>query len=142
MIFNIMVGAVVIALLEIVCGPQEDWHGMGWAAGEQNLVFYADEGRIAGRYHIWVQDDLMVTVAMLQRVGLETNLEKAKVMVCTPGYIWGKWSEAAYKHRDTEEGETLRERKWARVSCSECGVAVAESSLRGHMERQHGISVP
>ena len=29
---------------------------MGWAAGDQNPVFYADGGQIGGRYHIWVQE--------------------------------------------------------------------------------------
>ena len=60
-----------------------------------------DDGRIGGRDHIWVQDNLAVSVEMFQRMGLETNLEKTKDLVCNPGYIWGKWSEAAYKRRAT-----------------------------------------
>ena len=47
MIFNSVVDAVLRAVLEVVCGPQEARHGMGWAAGEQNLMFYADDGRIS-----------------------------------------------------------------------------------------------
>ena len=31
--------------------PQEAQHGMEWAAGERNIVLYADDGRIAGRDH-------------------------------------------------------------------------------------------
>ena len=49
-------------------------HGMG--GGGEKLVFYADDRRIAGWDHEWVQDALTVTVAMLGRMGLETNLEK------------------------------------------------------------------
>ena len=64
MIFNIVVDTVVRATLEVVCGPQEAWHGMGWDAGEQNLIFYADGVRINGRDHIWVQDTLIVSVEM------------------------------------------------------------------------------
>ena len=67
---------------------------MVWAAGERNLVFYADDRRVVGRDHIWAQDALMVAVVMFRRVGLETNLEKTKALVCTPGYIWGKWIKA------------------------------------------------
>ena len=63
--------------------------------GERNLVFYADNGRIAGRYHIWVQDALTETVEMFRRVGIDTNLEKTKALVCTPRYIWGKWRGAS-----------------------------------------------
>ena len=75
MIFNIVVDVVVRSVLEDVCGPQESQFGLGWAAGEENIVFYTDDARIAGRYHIWVQDSLMVTVAMFRRMGLETNLD-------------------------------------------------------------------
>ena len=64
MIFNIVVEAVVRAMLEVVCDPQEARHGMGWAAGEHNPIFYADDRRIVERYHIWVQDALTVSVAI------------------------------------------------------------------------------
>ena len=36
-IFNIVVDEVARAVLEVVCGPQEAQHGMGWAAGERYL---------------------------------------------------------------------------------------------------------
>ena len=101
MILNTVVDTVVIAVLEVFFGPQESRHRMGWAAGERNLVFYADDGKIVGRDHIWVQDALTVTVEMFRRVGLDTNLEETKALVCTPGYIWGMWTEAAYKRRAT-----------------------------------------
>ena len=68
---------------------------MGWAAGKRNLILYADKERFGGRDQIWIQDALMVSVAVFRRMGLETNLEKNKALVCTLGYIWGKWSEAA-----------------------------------------------
>ena len=54
-IFNSVVDVVVRAVLEVVCAPQEAQHGMGWVAGERNLVFYVDAGWISGRYHIQVQ---------------------------------------------------------------------------------------
>ena len=110
-IFNIVVDVVVRAVLEVVCGPQESWHGMGWAVGDLRLIFYADNDSIGGRDHIWVQDALTVSVAIFQRMVLETNLEKTKSLVFTHGYIWGKWSESAYKLRSTGEGVTLMERK-------------------------------
>ena len=97
MIFNIVVDAVVWAVLYVFCILQEAQHGMGWASGYINLVFYADDGRIAGRDHEWVQDGLTVTVSMLCRMGIAANFKKTKVMVCTPGLIWVKWEETAYK---------------------------------------------
>ena len=64
MIFNIVVDALVRAVLGVVCGPQEARHGMGWLEVESNLVFYADDVSIAGSDHICIQDALMLTVAM------------------------------------------------------------------------------
>ena len=87
MIFIILVDAVVRAVLDLVCSPQETQHGMRWVDKERNILFYADEVRIAGRYHEWVQDALMVTVAMFRRMGIDANIENTKVMVCRPGFI-------------------------------------------------------
>ena len=50
-IFNIVVDVVVRAVLEELCILQEAHHGMIWGAGARNLVSYADDRRIAGRYH-------------------------------------------------------------------------------------------
>ena len=69
MIFNIVVDVVVRATLEVVCGPQEARHGMGWAAGDHNLIFYVGNRSIGGRDHIWVQDALTFSVAMFQKDG-------------------------------------------------------------------------
>ena len=50
-IFKIVMAAVLRAVLEEVFSPQEAQHGMGWEAGERNLVFYADVGRMARQDH-------------------------------------------------------------------------------------------
>ena len=50
-IFNIVVDAVVRVVIDVVCGPQEAQHGLGLVAGERNLIFYSEDGRIAGRCH-------------------------------------------------------------------------------------------
>ena len=52
-------------------------------------------------------------------------------MVCTPRYICGEWSEAAYNHRASKEGKTFRERNRSRLSCTVCGVAVTGGGDRG-----------
>ena len=40
--FNIVVHAVVRAVMLEVCGPQEAYHGLGWASVEHNIVLYVD----------------------------------------------------------------------------------------------------
>ena len=84
MLFNIVMDAVLRAVLDVVCGPQEAHHCMIWAAGEINLVFYTDGGSIAGQDHEWIKDALTLRVAMFCRMGLDTNLDNTKAMVCTP----------------------------------------------------------
>ena len=48
MISNIMVYAVVRAVLFEVHGPQEAHHRLVWASGEHNIVFYVVGGYITG----------------------------------------------------------------------------------------------
>ena len=98
-------------------------------------------GRITGRDHEWVQDTLTVAVAIFWQMGLDTKLDKTKAMVCTHIFIWGKWGELAYTRQATGEGANFRERKKARVSCAMCNVTMAESYLKAHMARSHGICV-
>ena len=99
-IFNIMVDTLVLAVLGVIFRPQEAQHGLEWVAGERNLIFYAVNGRIVGWYHEWLQDSLTGTVAVVCRLGLETNLKKTNFMVCMPGFIWGKWGDKAYKRKE------------------------------------------
>ena len=72
-IFNILVDEVVRAALMEVCGTQESQHGFGWAVGEHNICFYADDRRIEGRNPIWVHTALTAMVIMFDRVGLQKN---------------------------------------------------------------------
>ena len=87
MIFNIVVNEVVQAVLEELCIPQEAQHGMGWAAGERNIVFYVDDRRIAVQDHEWVHYSMTVAVAIFRRMGLEMNLGKTKAVDSTPGFV-------------------------------------------------------
>ena len=49
-----------------------------------------DDRRIAGQDTIWVQAALKTMVRIFERVGLQTNLNNIKAMICMPGFIWGK----------------------------------------------------
>ena len=80
-IFNIFVDAVVRAVVLEVCRPQDRNHGLGWAVGVHNIIFYEDNGRIAGHNPIWVYMILTAAVRMFKRMGLLKNLGKTKAMV-------------------------------------------------------------
>ena len=116
-LFNIIVDAVFRGALQEICGPKESQHGSGWLVGENNICFYADDGRIAGRDPIWVQTALTTMVRMFERVSLQTKLNKTKAVICTTGFIWIKRGDEVYKQRATGEGPIFPERKKNRVSC-------------------------
>ena len=48
-IFNILVDALVREMMMEVWSPQEAQHGLGWVAGEQDIVFYAKNDQIVRR---------------------------------------------------------------------------------------------
>ena len=86
-IFNILMVAVVRAVMLEVFGPKEAHHMLGWKVGEHNIIFYYDKGCIWESNPIWVQTTLTAVVRMLDRMGLIKNLGKTKAIVCTPGFI-------------------------------------------------------
>ena len=83
----------------------------------------------------------MTLVRMFEWVLLYTDLGKAKYMTCTIGFIWEQLGNNAHKQQVTGKGATFLERKWKRLSCSECVVTMAVPSLRQHMEIIHGRSL-
>ena len=89
-IFNILMVAVVRAVMLEVCGPQESHQGLVWAVSEHNIVLYVDDGCIVGSNPIWVNMTLTEVVRMFNRVVLLTNLDNTKEIMCTPGFIWGQ----------------------------------------------------
>ena len=108
-IFNIVVDAVVRAVLLEVYGPQKSHHRFCWAAGEHCIVFYADDDKIVGRNPIWVQMIMTYTVRMFERVELQTNLGKTKLMLFTLGLIWGYQGTSSYMRRAKVEGARAEE---------------------------------
>ena len=86
-VFNIVVDAVVRIFLMEFCGLKEAHHGMVWSVGGPNIVFFVDNVHIAGQNSVWVQKTLTTVLHMFQRVGLNNNLVKTKLIVCTPGFI-------------------------------------------------------
>ena len=117
MIFNIVLDAVVRAVLLEVCGPQEAHHGFGWATGKHNIVLYVEEMLIVMRNPIWVQTTLTATLIIFERVVIQKNLGNTKAMVFTPGFLWGQQGGAAYKRRATGEGANFREQILQLVDC-------------------------
>ena len=117
-IFNILANAVVWATFLEVCSPQEYHHGMGWAEGDQDIVFCADNGRIVGRNPIWVQGALTTLVWTFEKVVIYMNLGNTKAMSFTPGFVWRHLGKDSHKRQSTGEGDNIWEHKWTMVICN------------------------
>ena len=88
-IFNIVVYAVIRAVLLGVYGPQETHYGLGLVLGEHNIILYADYRRISERNLILVHTTLTEGIRMFERMRLLTIIGENKAMLCNPGLFWG-----------------------------------------------------
>ena len=91
----------------------------------------------------WLQGAFSALVAIFDRVGLLTNVDKTVSMACQPCRAGsGNRSAEGYRRQVTGEGKYFRERQKERVACGECGVEIAAGSLSGHLMTQHGKAAP
>ena len=96
-------------------------------------VFYADDGMVGATDPKCLQGAFSALVAIFDRVGLLTNVDKTVSMACQPCQAGsGNRSAEGYRRRVTGEGLSFRERQRERVPCGECGVEIAAGSLSGH----------
>ena len=82
----------------------------------------------------WLQGAFSALVAIFDRVGLLTNVDKTVSMACQPCRAGsGNRTPEGYRRRVTGEGLSWRERQRERVACGECGEEIAAGSLSGHL---------
>ena len=111
----------------------------GGEEGHFSAVFYADDGMVGATYPQWLQGAFSALVAIFDRVGLLTNVDKTVSMACQPCWAGsGNRTTDGYRRRVTGEGLSYRERQRERVACGECGEEIAAGSLSGHFMTRHG----
>jgi len=101
------------------------------------VAFYADNGIIAAPNHQWLQDVLNVLVTLFRKVGLETNVDKTKIMICHPSFIRTHLSDEACKKRLTGEGLSYKDRKQQRVQHQWCLKPFVASYIDSHRATAH-----
>ena len=136
--FNLMVDAVVRTWLRLGLGDEASHHGLGELISRLLVEFYADDAIIMSRCPADLQISLDRLVALFEEVGLATNTDKTKAMICVPGKIRTRLLEDVYAN--SREGLGNR-RQWQkdRVECDHCGLELAAGSLRSHLETQHNV---
>ena len=60
---------------------------LGEAARDHMVAFFVDDRLVAARCPEWLQFSFQILIALFERIGLQTNTEKTKVMMCLPGKI-------------------------------------------------------
>ena len=91
----------------------------------------------------WLQGAFSSLVAIFDRVGLQTNVDKTVSMACQPCRAGsGNRTAEGYRRRITGEGKSFRERQRERVACGECGAEIAAGSLSIHLMTRHGKATP
>ena len=86
-IFNVVINAVVWEWLRQTLGVEVARRALGDLARTILVVFYADDGVLSARCPEWLQNSFTILVGLFERVGLHTNSQKTKVMMCVPGKI-------------------------------------------------------
>ena len=82
-IFNVVVDAVVRHWLEGLQTDKDETEVEG-GEGHFSAVFYADDGMVGATDPQWLQGAFSALVAIFDRVGLLTNVNKTVSMACQP----------------------------------------------------------
>ena len=78
----------------------------------QSAVFYADDDMVVSSDPAWLQGVFSALVAIFDRVGLLTNVNKTVSMACQPCQAGsGNRTAEGYMRRVTGEGKSFRERQ-------------------------------
>jgi hypothetical protein len=99
------------------------------------MAFFVDDGLVGSRDPIWLQSAMEVLVTLFEGIGLRTNHDKTKVMMCVLGNIQVAHTEAAYHTQQLGPVDPTAKRH--RVECDLCGASLAAGSLQSHLETQH-----
>ena len=104
-IFNVVVDAVVRHWLEGLQAAKEEKGAKG-GRGHFLAVFYADDGMVGATDPEWLQGAFSALVAIFNRVGLQTNVDKTVSMACQPCRAGsGNRTAEGYRRQITGEGK-------------------------------------
>ncbi len=134
LMFNVCVDAVIREWLWRTMNIEAAL-GIFVEASREIVAFFVDNGLVGLREPVWLQGALNVLVKLFESIGLRTNPDKMKVMMCIPGTIWVAHTEEAYHTQ--QYGPVKPTAKRHQVECDICGVSLAVGSLRSHLETKH-----
>jgi hypothetical protein len=138
LMFNVCVDAVVREWLCQTLDEDAARDGTGDQVAEMLVVFYVNDGLIASRDPVWLQELFDILIGLFERIGLFTNASKTKVMVCTLGQIREAYTEEQYAKYKSLTGSAANNKR-RRVDCEICGTSLVAGSYQSHLESQHDV---
>jgi hypothetical protein len=132
--FNVCVDAVIREWLQRKM-EEGATHGRFAEASRESVAFFVDDGLVGPRDPVWLQSALDVLVILFESIGLRTNPDKTKLMMCAPGNIQVAHTEEVYHTQQYVPVNPTAKRHW--VKCNICGMSLAAGSLRSHLETKH-----
>jgi ribosomal protein L34E len=113
-----------------------EMHGM---ADMVKAIFYADDGHLYSTNADALQLATDLIVELFERMGLQTNPAKTKIMICAPTPHTTKICTPSYKRRmlnaDREATNlTYSARKRQQIECDICQATLQERSLHRHKQ--------
>jgi hypothetical protein len=124
-IFNVMVDAVV-----------RHWRAKDSTGIDlETLLFYADDGLLAGTDTQQVQESLDIITKGFLSVGLKMNATKTEYMTMEGGKRVVRLSNEAYERQCTGRGKTHRQKLLEKVTCELCGTKVNRQQIPVHQKR-------
>ena len=132
-ISNVMVDAIVCKWIRQVLGDEAENEGIGAEICSFLVAFCTDDGIIQARCPEMLQSSFDILIALFERVGLRTNTQKTKAMICIPGRIRARHTVEVYNNQ--QEG-LISCKTWLcwKVDCDICGVQVTAASLNKHLD--------
>ncbi len=138
LMFNVCVDAVVREWLYQMLDEDIARDGIGDRVAEIPVAFYVNNGLIASRDPVWLQESFDILIGLFERISLFTNASQTKVMICILGRIHEAYTEEQYVEYKSLTGAAAdNKRRW--IDCGICGTSLAAGSYQSHLESQHDI---
>jgi hypothetical protein len=138
LMFNVCVNAVVREWLYQTLDEDIARDGIDDQVAKILVAFYVEDGLIASRDPVWLQELFDILIRLFEWIGLFTNASKTKVMICIPGRIREAYTEEQYAEYKSPTGAAA-DNKHRRIDCKICGTSLAAGSYQSHLESQHDI---
>ena len=138
LMFNVCVDTVVREWLYQTLDDDIARDRIGDQVAKILVVCYVNDGLIASRDPVWLQELFDILIGLFEWISLFTNASKTTVMICIPGRIQEAYTEEQYAEYKSPTGAAA-DNEHRRINCEICGTSLAAGSYQSHLESQHDV---